>query len=105
LISCFSELPSPSCMLPVSSEPCWRARVGVAVGLIFGLPAVPCAAPPTGPIDVAFVNPLVSVLPRLLIGPAAWLVSRALRGSARPPGRELLAVSASVGSLANTVLS
>jgi uncharacterized membrane protein len=80
--------------------------VGVAVGLIFGLYSLfQAAAAPTGPIDVAFVNPLVSVLPRLLIGPAAWLVYRALRGSGSA-AREgtAVAVSGVVGSLANTVL-
>jgi len=83
--------------------------VGAAVGLIFGVSSLMQAAlAPTGPIDVAFVNPIVSVLPRLLIGPAAWLVYRALLGSPGSAsfGRESVSivVSGIAGSLTNTVL-
>ena len=82
--------------------------VGAAIGLIFGLYSLfQAAMAPTGPIDVAFVNPLVSVLPRLFIGPASWLLYRALRGGgpAVSAARDGFAVVASgiAGSLANTV--
>lgn len=80
--------------------------VGAAIGAIFGVSSLMQAAlAPTGPIDVAFVNPLVSVLPRLLIGPASWLLYRAVRGSAAG-GREAFAIAAAgvFGSAANTVL-
>ncbi|HRU29430.1 MAG TPA: ECF transporter S component, partial [Treponema sp.] len=44
--------------------------VGFIIGLLFGLSSLLQAAiAPTGPVDVAFTNPLISVLPRLLIGP------------------------------------
>src|SRR5512137_816388 len=47
--------------------------VGVCIGAIFGVTAlVRAAIAPNGPIDPFFVNPLISVLPRLLIGLAAW---------------------------------
>lgn len=83
--------------------------VGAAIGLIFGLYSLfQAAVAPTGPIDVAFVNPLVSVLPRLCIGPAAWLLYRALRGGGPEvsASREGLAIAAAgvVGSVVNTVL-
>jgi uncharacterized membrane protein len=43
--------------------------VGTLIGLIFGISSLIVAAvAPTGPGDVLFTNPLVSVLPRLFIG-------------------------------------
>jgi len=74
---------------------------GLAVGLIFGIfSMVQAAVAPTGPADVWFTNPLLSVLTRLFIGPAAWLVWQSLR---RWEPLALLAAGA-VGSLTNTVL-
>jgi uncharacterized membrane protein len=75
--------------------------VGAIVGGIFGITAlVKAATAPQGPIDVFFVNPLISVLPRLLVGLAAWAVFKAFRG-------KLTAVAAAtagvVGSLTNSV--
>ena len=76
--------------------------VGAVVGLVFGLTSLLQAAiAPTGALDPAFVNPLVSVLPRLLVGPAAWLVYAAFRGKLEIPA---LALSGLVGSLVNTAL-
>ena len=49
--------------------------VGLVIGLIFGVfSLLQAAMAPTGPIDVFFTNPLVSVLPRLLIGPITYFV-------------------------------
>ena len=77
--------------------------VGSLVGAIFGITSMIQAVikPTRGPIDMLFVNPLVSVLPRLCIGLAAWLIFRLFRGKLRP-----LAAGAAglVGSLVNTVL-
>lgn len=75
--------------------------VGMAVGLIFGLfSMLQAAIAPTGPVDVWFTNPLLAVLPRLFIGPAAWLIWRALQ---RWPAVGLISAGI-VGSLTNTVL-
>jgi uncharacterized membrane protein len=76
--------------------------VGVAIGAIFGaFSLIQGAIAPTGPADVWFTNPLVSIVPRLFIGPVAWLAYRALSKA-----NELvaLAVSGVAGSLTNTVL-
>lgn len=76
--------------------------VGLIIGFLFGLfSLIQGAIAPTSPGDVWFVNPLLSILPRLFIGPFAWLVYRALKGVS-----EVLAlvVSGIVGSLTNTVL-
>jgi uncharacterized membrane protein len=76
--------------------------VGVAIGAIFGgFSLLQGAIAPTGPADVWFTNPLVSILPRLFIGPVAWLVYRALRRTSEPAALAIAAVS---GSLTNTVL-
>jgi uncharacterized membrane protein len=54
--------------------------VGLVIGLIFGLASMLRAAvAPNSPADLLFLNPLIAVLPRLFIGPVAWLVFRALR--------------------------
>ncbi|KAF0111182.1 MAG: hypothetical protein FD147_1120 [Chloroflexi bacterium] len=75
--------------------------VGLGIGLIFGLfSMLQAAIAPNGPADVWFTNPLLSILPRLFIGPAAWLVWKALK---KMPVAGLI-VSGIVGSLTNTVL-
>jgi len=75
--------------------------VGLAIGLIFGVfSLIQAAVAPNGPGDVTFTNPFYSVLPRLFIGPVAWLVWRALQ---RWQVVGLLA-SGAAGALTNTVL-
>jgi len=75
--------------------------VGGAIGLIFGLfSMLQAAVAPTGPGDVIFTNPLISVLPRLLFAPAAWLVWAALK---RWPIVGMIATGA-VGSLLHSGL-
>jgi uncharacterized membrane protein len=75
--------------------------VGVAVGLIFGISSMLVGAiAPTGPADEWFVNPVLAVLPRLFIGPVAWLAWRALRRWPFPA----LIVAGVAGSLTNTLL-
>ncbi len=54
--------------------------VGAGIGLIFGLTSMyQAATAPKSPLDPLFVNPLLSVIPRMLIGPVAWLVWSALK--------------------------
>lgn len=75
--------------------------VGAGIGLIFGLfSMLQAAIAPTGPLDPLFINPLLSVLPRLFIGPVAWLVWSGLK---KWPVVGLIA-SGIAGSLTNTVL-
>jgi uncharacterized membrane protein len=76
--------------------------VGAVVGLIFGgFSLLQASIAPTGPADVWFTNPLVSITPRLFIGPVAWLAYRAFRRWFEAPS---FAISGIAGSLANTVL-
>ncbi len=75
--------------------------VGLAIGLIFGLfSLIQAGIAPNGPSDVIFLNPLISVLPRLFIGPVAWLVWGALK---RWPVVGLVTAGVA-GSLTNTIL-
>ncbi len=75
--------------------------VGLVVGLIFGVfSMIRAAVAPNGPLDPAFTNPLISVLPRLFIGPVAWLVWKALK---RWTALGLIAAGIA-GSVTNTVL-
>jgi uncharacterized membrane protein len=76
--------------------------VGMIVGGIFGVTAlVKAATAPLGIFDPYFVNPLISVLPRILIGLVAWAVYKAFRGKLVP----LAAATAGVaGSLTNSIL-
>lgn len=81
--------------------------VGLALGFAFGV--ISFAQAFTSPTLLApyFMNPLVSVLPRILIPLAAWLVMRALRPFAEQSGGKLAlarGIAAFVGSLTNTVL-
>lgn len=75
--------------------------VGLIVGLIFGaFSMIRAATAPQSPLDIAFTNPLISVLPRLFIGPVAWLVWSGLK---RWPVVGLIGAGIA-GSLTNTVL-
>jgi uncharacterized membrane protein len=75
--------------------------VGLLIGLIFGIASlIQAAVAPNGPGDVIFTNPLIAVLPRLFIGPVAWVVWNALKRWA-PAG---LVISGALGSLTNTIL-
>ena len=75
--------------------------VGAGIGLIFGLTSMyQAATAPKSPLDPLFVNPLLSVLPRMLIGPVAWLVWSALK---RWKVFGLIATGF-IGSYTNTVL-
>ncbi len=75
--------------------------VGAAIGLIFGgFSMLQAAIAPNGPTDVWFTNPILAILPRLAIGPVAWLVRRLLQ---RWPAPSLIAAGV-VGSVTNTVL-
>jgi uncharacterized membrane protein len=75
--------------------------VGAGIGLIFGLfSLLQAAIAPSGPGDVVFTNPLISILPRLFIGPVSWLIWKSLK---RIPVLGLT-ISGLLGSLTNTVL-
>ena len=74
--------------------------VGMAIGLIFGLFSIfqNLSAPTL--LSFAFINPLVSVLPRILIAITAYLTYRAFARKSETFG---VGMGALVGSLTNTI--
>lgn len=75
-------------------------RVGLFVGLIFGSMSVYQNIVVQNIFSVFFINPLVSVLPRLLIGPFAYFAYKALKLN---NDTIRIAISAALGSITNTV--
>lgn len=76
--------------------------VGAIVGGAFGLFSLFLASQqPAGSPNAIFVDPVISVLPRLFIGPAAWLAYRALKNSS---SYVALTGAAVAGTLTNTFL-
>lgn len=75
--------------------------VGAGIGLIFGLfSMLQAAIAPTSPSDVWFTNPLLAVLPRLFIGPVAWVLWNSLK---KWPLVGMIAAGI-MGSVTNTAL-
>lgn len=76
--------------------------VGLIVGAAFGLFSLFLAGQqPAGSPNAIFVDPIISVLPRLFIGPLAWFIYRAFRGVSE--GGSLIGAAIG-GTLTNTVL-
>ena len=76
--------------------------VGLIVGGAFGLFSLFLAGQqPAGSPNAIFVDPVISVLPRLFIGPVAWFIYRAIRGASQTSG---LIGGAIGGTLTNTLL-
>ena len=79
---------------------------GLIVGAGFGIATLIRAyTAPSGVLDPYFMNPLVSVLPRALIGLVAYGLYRLIAGKSPSRGRRIVAegVGAAAGSLTNTL--
>lgn len=76
--------------------------VGMVVGGAFGLFSLFLASQqPAGSPNAIFVDPIISVVPRLFIGPVAWLVYTGMKSF----GMQLRLVGGAVaGTLTNTLL-
>ncbi|MDR0556960.1 MAG: ECF transporter S component [Treponema sp.] len=91
---------------------------GFFIGLLFGVfSIIQSALMGATPMDMAFVTyPYIAILPRILIGPAAWLVYALISGQLKKPlavspatikplaERAAIIAAAIVGSLVNTTL-
>ncbi len=77
--------------------------VGGVVGLIFGITSL-VIGNMRGGNDAIFVDPTISILPRLFIGPVAWLVWRAFKNRVQAWKLVGLGAAGVVGSLTNSVL-
>jgi uncharacterized membrane protein len=74
---------------------------GMAAGFVFGLAAlIRAAIAPNSPLDPFFVNPLLSILPRVLIGLTTYYVYKPV---SKINGVAGIAAGAVVGSVTNTV--
>ncbi|HBC95273.1 MAG TPA: ECF transporter S component [Clostridium sp.] len=74
--------------------------VGSMVGLIFGIFSVIQSITTPSPVSFVFMNPLVSVLPRVLIGIGSYYVFKAIKIKRRVFS---VGIAAAAGSLINTV--
>ena len=76
--------------------------VGAIVGLAFGAFSLFLAGQqPAGSPNAIFVDPIISIVPRLFIGPVAWLIYSALKNVGTTPR---LIGAALAGTLTNTIL-
>ncbi|MDR2514345.1 MAG: ECF transporter S component [Christensenellaceae bacterium] len=80
--------------------------VGLALGLVFGLFSLFQAVTAPGLLSPVFIEGwlFVSILPRLCIGPLAWLAYRAVFALFRGKEAPAAAAGAVAGALTNTVL-
>ena len=78
---------------------------GIGTGLIFGIfSLIQAAIAPIGPLDPFFVNPLVSVLPRVLMGIGTFYCFKLFSSFPKFPRPVNYAISGLIGSLINTCL-
>ena len=76
--------------------------VGAGIGAIFGIfSLVQANVAPLTPIDIAFRDPLVSVVPRILFPIAAWALYRLLGKTRKVPA---VFIAAFAGTVIHTVL-
>lgn len=76
---------------------------GMGVGFIFGLfSLVKSATNPSGALDPLFTNPVISIVPRVLIAVVTWLVYRLFSGLLKAPKAIGGGIGAAFGSLANS---
>ena len=73
---------------------------GLVLGLEFGIMSLVMAYRVPTPLSICFMDPVVAIIPRLLIPLAVWLVARAMHTQKR---MLCSSISALAGSLANTV--
>lgn len=78
---------------------------GLFVGAVFGISSLILAATsPSGVLDPLFVNPLCSVLPRMLVAVVAWGVWKLLNFIPKMPKTVSAAINGFVSTAAHTLL-
>lgn len=77
---------------------------GALVGLIWGLGTMIRAySAPTSPLDtMVFTNPIIAVLPRILVGYLAGIIYRSIKNKIKSQTVRM-ALAAAIGSLTNTI--
>ena len=83
--------------------PAYGALLGAFMGIASLLRAL---FMPTGALDPLFINPIVSVLPRIFVGIVSGLVFKAIKKASKEkmPSSLNVGISAAAGTLTNTVL-
>lgn len=80
-------------------------KMGLSLGLVMGLTTLSKAMlAPVGPLDPLFINPLVSILPRALMGILTAYVFIGLKKMIKKSSINI-GIAAGVASIANTVLT
>lgn len=78
---------------------------GLFVGAVFGISSLILAATsPSGALDPLFVNPLCSVLPRMLVAVVAWAVWKVMNMIPKMPKAVSAAINGFVSTVAHTLL-
>ena len=80
---------------------------GTGIGAVFGITTLVVAATQGTGLDVFFINPLISVLPRLLIAPVVYFSFKGLKAAfdkVRLPVVFAYAISAFLGAMTNSFL-
>lgn len=78
---------------------------GIMVGAVMGIMSlIKAAMSPTGVLDPLFVNPLCSVLPRMLLGAVAWAVWRGLNFIPKMPKTISAAITGFAATFAHTLM-
>ncbi|MCR5217258.1 ECF transporter S component [Treponema sp.] len=77
---------------------------GMCVGLIFGVTSLVRTVIAGGGVNPFFLNPMVSILPRILFPAAAWAAYTLLTKVASMPRTLGASIAAAVGTLFNTLL-
>jgi len=81
--------------------------VGLVLGFTFGFLSLIQAFSTPSPLAIFFMNPLISVLPRVCIPIAVWLVAKEIKKVSRENAKKrviLRVLAAVLGSVTNTVL-
>lgn len=78
---------------------------GAFVGAVFGIMSlIQAAMSPSGVLDPFFVNPLISVLPRVLTAVVAWAIWKVINFIPKMPKTVSAAITGFLGTLAHTSL-
>ncbi len=77
---------------------------GISVGFVFGLTSLIRAAVNGGGSNPFFLNPLVSVLPRMIFPIAAWVIFKIFNSIPKMPKAVSAAFASAAGTFVNTAL-
>lgn len=80
------------------------SKTGLIIGAVWGILSMTRAYIQPTPFNVVFLNPLISVLPRLIVGWASGLLFEQLSKRISSTSKWIYSVTAFVGTAMNTIL-